>query len=292
MGSNSKVQVVASESTKKAESQKSKVSKKSEEPKEEEEEEVVSKVEETTTETTPFDEQLKSVQKVYSETKKQMQELHSCIKKMQAVHKSELKKARTKKSRRSDKKNPTGFARLRPVPAKMAEFIGVPSGTELSGPEITKKVWAVLKQRDLTFSDEEAKKKGLAKGDQRVLRVDKVVSKLFHIDESVNASINSDDYDGFNFGNLQFYIKQGLEGKKLPRISREEYNKKRADKAAAKAAAKAALKPVKIEAKAPKAEAKAPKAESKPAKASKVEAKSEHEPKESKKLKSAKTLTK
>jgi hypothetical protein len=166
-----------------------------------------------------FDEHLKTVESAYSEAKKLMHNLHTSIKKLQAVHKSELKRAKVKKSKRSEKHKPTGFARLRPVVGKMAEFIGVESGTELSGPEITAKVWSVLKSRGLTHKGDKAKGE---KGDQRVLRVDKEVSELFFVPMSVNKSTLPDDEEGFNFGNLQFYIKQAMEGKKLEKKPRKQ----------------------------------------------------------------------
>ena len=114
---------------------------------------------------------------------------------------------KTEKSKRSENHKPTGFARLRPVSGKLAGFIGVDSGAELSGPEVTKKVWAELKNRNLTYQGDE--KKGV-KGDQRVLRVDDEVSKLFNIPMSVNKSVDHKDANGFNFGNLQKYIKNAM----------------------------------------------------------------------------------
>lgn len=196
-----------------------KVEKKSQKPQEEKTE----TVQQTTPQTEDkFDEHLKNVELSYSEAKKLLHSLHTNIKKLQAVHKSELKRAKVKKSKRSEKHKPTGFARLRPVTGKMAEFINVESGTELSGPEITAKVWSVLKSRGLTYKGDEAKG---VKGDQRVLRADKEVSELFFVPMSVNKSTKPDDEDGFNFGNLQFYIKQAMEGKKLekkPRKQKEE----------------------------------------------------------------------
>ncbi len=205
MGNKSKTTTVSSEQTKKSEKKTTK------------KEEVVASKQET--DTTQFEEQLSSVQEIYSNAKKQMQNLLSNIKKLQVVHNSEMKKVRTKKSKRNGNHNPTGFARLRNVPSKIAEFIGVAPETELSGPEITKKVWAVLKERGLTYKGDESK--GI-KGDQRVLRVDDEISNLFFIPKSVNKSTKSDDPEGFNFRNLQFYIKQGLEGKKLERVQKEK----------------------------------------------------------------------
>jgi len=153
-----------------------------------------------------FEEHILQVESAYQEVKSHLHLLHKSLQRLKCVHRAELKRARVKKTKRSDRHKPTGFARTRPIPEKVATFIGVEPGTELSGPEITKRVWSVLKARNLTFKD-----------DNRVLRVDNEVSDLFFVPMSVNNSTESTDANGFNFGNLQFYIKQGLEGKKLER---------------------------------------------------------------------------
>jgi hypothetical protein len=154
-----------------------------------------------------FDEQLVSTQEECGKLKELLRSVSDSLKKLQATHKSEVKKMRTKKSKKSENHKPTGFARLRPVSSKLAGFIGVESGTELSGPQITAKVWAELKNRNLTYQGDE--KKGV-KGDQRVLRVDDEVSKLFGVPMSVNKSVDHKDANGFNFGNLQKYIKNAM----------------------------------------------------------------------------------
>jgi hypothetical protein len=154
-----------------------------------------------------FEEQLTSTQEECSKLKELIKTVSTSLKKLQTAHKSEVKKMKTKKSKRSENHKPTGFARLRPVSDKLADFIGVEKGTELSGPAITKKVWAELKNRNLTYQGDE--KKGV-KGDQRVLRVDDEVSKLFNVPMSVNKSADHKDPNGFNFGNLQKYIKNAM----------------------------------------------------------------------------------
>lgn len=191
--------VVKSETEQKVEKKVEKKTSKKEEVKE------AKPVQETTGD--KFEEQLSSTQEECSKLKELIKSVSENLKKLQSVHKSEVKKMRTKKSKRSENHKPTGFARLRPVTGKLAGFIGVESGTELSGPEITKKVWAVLKSRNLTYQGDE--KKGV-KGDQRVLRVDEEVSKLFNVPMSVNKSVDCKDPNGFNFGNLQKYIKNAM----------------------------------------------------------------------------------
>ena len=91
---------------------------------------------------------------------------------------------------------PTGFAKLQKIPSKLAKFINVKTGEELTGPEITSKVWEQLKLRDLTYEK-----------DKRVFRTNTETSDVFDIPKSVNSSTNHSDEKGFNFCNLQRYIK-------------------------------------------------------------------------------------
>jgi hypothetical protein len=162
---------------------------------------------EETQEQNKFENQLSTTQEECSKLKELVKSVSESLKKLQSSHKSEVKKMSTKKSKKTETRTPTGFARLRPVTGKLATFIGVESGTELSGPEITKRVWGELKNRGLTYKGDE--KKGV-KGDQRVLRVDKEVSQLFNVPMSVNNSTSHKDANGFNFGNLQKYIKNAM----------------------------------------------------------------------------------
>ena len=103
------------------------------------------------------------------------------------------------KQKRNGPHAPTGFAKPQPVPDKLAKFIGVKSGTELTGPTITSKVWTQLKERGLTYEK-----------DRRVFRTDKEVSELFNVPSSVNKSQDHRDKKGFNFCNLQTYIANAL----------------------------------------------------------------------------------
>jgi hypothetical protein len=155
-----------------------------------------------------FDDQLTTAKNEYDQVKNLLKSIGANLKKLQDAHKSDLKNAsKSKKSERKKNHLPTGFAVGRPVNGKLAEFIGVESGKELTGPELTKMVWRELKDRNLTWAGDESK--GI-KGDRRVLRVDKEVSEIFNVPMSVNKSTAHDDKSGFNFGNLQSYIKKAM----------------------------------------------------------------------------------
>lgn len=177
-------------------------------------------------------EQLQTSVENLNKLKEMCKAVYADLKKAQNLHTSELKKAKSaRKSERKKNHNPTGFARLRPVTGKLADFIGVESGAELSGPAVTKRVWQELKNRNLTWKGDE--KEGV-KGDQRVLRVDDDVAKLFNVPKSVNNSTNHKDPNGLNFGNLQRYIKNAMEPEPEPEAKHESKSSNKKEKTLSK----------------------------------------------------------
>jgi hypothetical protein len=93
----------------------------------------------------------------------------------------------------------SGFAKNKYIPKNLAEYLGIPESSLLTGPEIMKKVWSKLKEKDLLYDK-----------DKRVLRVDADTSKLFNVDMAVNQSVDPKDPNGFNFSNLKKYIKNAI----------------------------------------------------------------------------------
>jgi len=146
-----------------------------------------------------FDPQLMVVQEEVKSLREKLQTLNSNLKKLESAYRHDIKKVRKHKQKRNGPHTPTGFAKPQLVPEKLAKFIGVKPGTELTGPTITSKVWTQLKDRNLTYEK-----------DKRVFRTDKEVSDLFNVPSSVNKSKDHRDKSGFNFCNLQTYIANAL----------------------------------------------------------------------------------
>jgi hypothetical protein len=164
------------------------------------------------------EEQFKNIRTKINKLRSEMKDVLNETKRASELHRSAVKNAKsTKKNEKKRDHKATGFARLRPVTGKLAEFISVDSNTELSGPAITKRVWAELKNRGLTFQGDDDNKK-----DERVLRVDNEVSKLFNVPMSVNKSTNHRDENGLNFGNLQKYIKNAMGVQQAPVENKEQ----------------------------------------------------------------------
>jgi hypothetical protein len=147
-----------------------------------------------------FDEALANAISECHNLKTLIKNIKNDLKILQTAHKLELK-ANVKKAVKNKKTNhkASGFASCKVVTGKLAEFIGVEPGTELSGPKITSKVWDEFKNRNLVYEQ-----------DKRILRVDKTISELFNVPMSVNDSTEHNDPAGLNFGNIQKFIKNLL----------------------------------------------------------------------------------
>jgi len=130
-----------------------------------------------------------------------LKDMKSFLKKLESAYKHDVKKvAKTKRKRKGNTK-PTGFIKTTPVPAKLAKFLDIESGTELSGPEVTSLVWKALEAKGLQY-----------KNDRRVFRTNTEVTDVFGVDNSVNKSTTHNDKKGFNFCNIQKYISTALQG--------------------------------------------------------------------------------
>lgn len=148
-----------------------------------------------------FDTLFKAVQLELKDIKDKQSGLTLTLRKLESAHRAEIKSVRKHKQKRNGQHKPTGFAKPQVVPEKLAKFIGVKGGSELTGPEITSAVWKQLKSRNLTYEN-----------DKRVFRTNKEVSALFNVPSTVNGSIDHRDENGFNFCNLQTYIAHALKG--------------------------------------------------------------------------------
>jgi chromatin remodeling complex protein RSC6 len=110
-----------------------------------------------------------------------------------------MKKVEKMKKKRSGNRKPTGFENPHNIPNKFADFLNVEHGCKMTGPEITKKMWEVLKEKGL-ISDK----------DGRVFKVTTEVMNVFKLSKEA-LKVTKMDKNGFNMFNLQKYIKIALE---------------------------------------------------------------------------------
>ena len=140
---------------------------------------------------------LECIKKSLSDNVKELRETRNNLKKLETIYNHDVVKAtknNNKKKKARDLK-PTGFGKLRTVPDKLAELVGIEKGTIMSRPEFTKKFYKLLDDRKLYYE-----------GDRRVLRVDNEISRVLNISMDVNKSTNYKDENGFNFYNVQKFI--------------------------------------------------------------------------------------
>jgi hypothetical protein len=143
-----------------------------------------------------FEKQLISIRLEMEEVRNKLRLLSNSFKGLESAYNYDVKKV-AKSTRKRTKGKKTGFAKPKLVPDALAELIEVEQGTELTGPEVTRKVWDQLAKRGL-----------ISKDDGKLFRTDKTVSKVFNVPTSVNKINDSKDkVNGFNFYNLQKYVK-------------------------------------------------------------------------------------
>lgn len=142
-----------------------------------------------------FETQLALIRSEVKNVRETLHTLNSSLKSLESVYNQSIKHA-TKAARKQKREKRSGFITTKPVPEKLADFIGVAPGTEMARPDVAKQVWQKLRERNLIDKD-----------DGRVFRTDKVVSEVFGVPASVNKIKSHKDKKGFNFYNLQTYVK-------------------------------------------------------------------------------------
>ena len=120
------------------------------------------------------------------------------IKKLNNVHKSELKKASNRKRRANAK--PTGFATKKEIRGKLADWLKVENGTMMTGPEISSNFWKRIREEGLQYED-----------NKRIFRANKEVADIFGVDMKLaNKSTDPKDANGFNMRTYQTHIAHAL----------------------------------------------------------------------------------
>jgi chromatin remodeling complex protein RSC6 len=82
-------------------------------------------------------------------------EIENKTKLMSKLYQRDIKEANKSKKRKvpSDPENPKGITKPVSISDKLANFLGVPKGTKLSRPEVTKRISAYLNERNLKHAD-------------------------------------------------------------------------------------------------------------------------------------------
>lgn len=116
------------------------------------------------------------------------------IRNLKNLFKKEIKNSIKYKKKNIKKKN-TGFTTNEVVPKVLCDLINVEYGTKMPRTILTKKIYQILKDRNLYYEQ-----------DKRILRADDEIKKIFDLSDQVNNSTSCDDEHSFNFYNIQTYI--------------------------------------------------------------------------------------
>jgi chromatin remodeling complex protein RSC6 len=132
------------------------------------------------------------------------------LKKYNKMVDKELTKASKGKRRRNSERTPTGFGKANVVPKPFLALLNLDETTELSRPDLTKKIYEYIDKNNLR--DKENK---------RILRVNADLAKAFGLSEEHIKSINEATSDkkgenkGLNFSNIQKFIAAQYKGTKI-----------------------------------------------------------------------------
>lgn len=116
------------------------------------------------------------------------------IKKIKKLHLMEIKKLNKAKK---NAHKPSGILIPKPIPPKLAKFIGKTSNALESRSSVGTLVYKEFIARNLYYEN-----------DKRVLRADKTIQELFNVTNDVNKSTSPKDKNGLNLFNLQTFIKK------------------------------------------------------------------------------------
>lgn len=142
-----------------------------------------------------FELQIETIKQDIKLVKETLQTLTLNLKSLELAYNQDVKQAK-KNAKKQKREKKSGFETAKVVPDKLAEFLEVPKGSELARPDVAKKVWQKLRERGL-----------ISEQDKRVFKTDKLVTEIFGVPVSVNKITESRNKAGFNFYNLQKYIK-------------------------------------------------------------------------------------
>jgi len=144
---------------------------------------------------TNFSVHLKNIITKVSSLTLELKNLKVELNKLSKSHENDVKKIRTAKNKKIDKKNVSGFMKTSPIPSSIADYLDIDRNSNLNRNDIHSKIYTKLKDKGLTYEK-----------DHRVLRVGDEEKKLFNLTDNVNKITSPSDKTGFNFYNLHSYI--------------------------------------------------------------------------------------
>ena len=121
--------------------------------------------------------------------------LNTNLKSLESAYNYDIKKIKKTSHKRTKVIN-AGITKDELLPDNLAEFLKLEKGTLLPRSKVTSLVYKKLQELGL-----------YSKTNGKILRTNNEVTKLFGVPTSVNNSNDANDKNGFNFYNLNKYIK-------------------------------------------------------------------------------------
>jgi len=118
------------------------------------------------------------------------------IRNLMKLHKKEMRNIKGN-TRKKSSNNKNGFTKPRCIPDKLAEFVKINKGTEMSRTNLTKLIFQEFQCRGLYHTQ-----------DRRIIIPDDDVIKLFNLSKESQKSNNPKDKNGLNIFSIQTYITQ------------------------------------------------------------------------------------
>lgn len=139
---------------------------------------------------------LKDIAKQLDGTSKLLRLLATEVRKCSKEHDKEIKIAIKQKGGKKEvdpnkpKRKPSGITKPALITDELADFLGVPHGTELSRPDVSKRIGAYIKEHDLQNPE-----------NKRIIFPDEAFGKLLRYDSTIEG------IEQLSYFNMQKYLK-------------------------------------------------------------------------------------
>jgi chromatin remodeling complex protein RSC6 len=150
--------------------------------------------------------QYKELLKKIDNSQQQLGTLKSELKKFYKQVEKDVTKAGGKKSHRGNhERPPTGFSKLGNVPEGLCTLLNIDNTVGMARPDVTKKLYEYIDSHNLRDPH-----------DKRIMRVNSDFAKVFNLSPKqvkyINETEDIKDKDGFNFYNIQKFLKSVYDG--------------------------------------------------------------------------------
>lgn len=159
-----------------------------------------------------FNEIIKSALDEIVSLKTQIRSLEGTIRNVKVLYKEEMKANKSSKKRRRRENGEKqvvnhGFVKPCPISNELASFLGLPSGSELARPEVTKLIAKYVNENKLWGT--KANKEGVEVLNKTIIKPDAKLSKIFGKLDILYSQKKPDAGTGLSYFNAHSYLKRG-----------------------------------------------------------------------------------